>query len=244
MYNTSDYPKYVDGKPYITGYSFFGNVRDAHPYGNTLAGVNFNGNSDYLSNGGFRKHIVGKPCKNETKNGNANYVAEWQGYYKDEGEFITVARFTPKKNDNWAASNEDFILFTNEKSFANSSCPVYVEQYQLRGSTGTGTSMQMYCASAQRLTGEKVGDTNVSIYKDISDNRFWDSTVSNKMGITDTIPAITYRLSGTNFTNWMQSVIQQLMYRLLVLQIIIILLQKLLPCIIYLHGHHMILRTL
>lgn len=206
MYNTNDYPKYVDGKPYITGYSFYGNMRDQFPHGNTIAGVNFNGNSSYLTNGGFKKHIVGSPSKNESKNGNANYVSEWQGYYQDEGEFITLARFTPKTNGGWAATNEDSIRFMGVKSFSNAPCPVYVEEYQIRGD-GTSTPMEMYCASAQRTIGKMVGDTNVSIFKNISDNRFWNSTVSNRMGITDTTPAITYRLAGANFRNWISDVI-------------------------------------
>ena len=211
MYNTNDYPKYVDGKPYITGYSFSGNLNDTSKgiaYGNTISGVNYNGNSSYLTNGGFKKHIVGKPSKNESKNGNTNYVSEWQGYYKDEGELLTMARFYTTLNGSWAAKDEDNIQFRGVKSFSNSACPAYVEEYWVcNPSAGTSTAMQMYCASAQRIKGELVGDTNVSIFKNISDNRFWDSTVSNRVGITDTTPAITYRLAGANFRNWIADVI-------------------------------------
>lgn len=211
MYNTNDYPKYVDGKPYVTGYSFSGNLNDSSrgfAYGNTISGVNYNGNSSYLTNGGFKKHIVGKPSKNEPKNGNANYVSEWQGYYKDEGEFLTMARFYTTLNGSWAAKDEDDIQFRGVKSFSNSTCPVYVQEYWVcNPSHGTSTVMQMYCASAQRIKGELVGDTNVSIFKNINDNRFWDSTVSNRVGITDTTPAITYRLSGANFRDWIADVI-------------------------------------
>ena len=73
MYNTNDYPQYVDGKPYVAGFTSQGNAMINTSGGQSTmiyVGIKHNGNATYATNGGFKKHIVGKPSKNSTKNGN------------------------------------------------------------------------------------------------------------------------------------------------------------------------------
>ena len=212
MYNTSDYPQYVDGKPYASGFTAQGNAglrTDGGQDTVLYVGIKHQGNSSYATNGGFKKHIVGRPSKNATKNGNELYVAEWQGYYKNECELITLNSYVPNVNTTvWAAKQQDRIRYMNVTSFRNASCPVTVGDIRFSNDTGSyWTGLTIKCIAAQRKEGEIVGDKYVSIYKNISDNRFWDSTVTNKMGITPTIPAITYTASGNTFKTWMESVI-------------------------------------
>ena len=96
----------------------------------------------------------------------------------------------------------------NVTSFQNNNCPVAVGDIRFSNDTGDyWTGLTIKCIAAQRKEGEIVGDKYVSIYKNISDNRFWDSTVTNKMGITPTTPAITYTASGNTFKTWMENVI-------------------------------------
>lgn len=207
MYSTDDYPKYVEGYPYITGFTMYGNLRTSEPYGSTWAGVTFNGDPQYRTNGGFKKHIVGKPSKNVSKNGNENYVAEWQGYYKDEGELLTFAGFKSEDNGGWAANDEDTIQWRDVVSFENDVCPLEVAKFWITNTAhGTSTPLSLYCSSAQRIIGKMDGDTNVSIYKNISDNRFWDSTMSNRVGITSTTPSIIYRKTGSAMSSWLAAV--------------------------------------
>ena len=72
MYNTNDYPKYVDGKPYVAGFTAQGNRGGADSTERTCiwVGIIHNGQSAYKTDGGFKKHIVGKPSKNSSLNGN------------------------------------------------------------------------------------------------------------------------------------------------------------------------------
>ena len=214
MYNKNDYPTYQDGKPYVSGFTSQGNARVTEAP-NTDAnymlyvGIIHNGKAAYKTNGGFKKHIVGKPSKNLTKNGNNNYVSEWQGYYQNEGEIITLSSFVPSLGSGvWAAWQQDRLRWMTVTSFSNSTCPVTVGDIRFTNATGGyWTGLTIKCSAAQRKIGEIVGDTYVSIYQDISDNRFWDSTMTNKMGITPTTPAITYTAKGTAFKTWMEDVI-------------------------------------
>ena len=218
MYNVDDYPKYQEGYPYLTGYSMYGTFRDVTPSGNVWSGVNYNGNNSNLDNGNFKKHIIASPSNNLAKNGNSDYVSEWLGYYKDEGEFIGLGNFTSRKNGSWAADDEIYVRFNGTRTFENSNCPVEVAAYILTNDFrsphgfpyGTSTTMWMSAVSAQRLAGEIVGDTNVSIYKNISDNRFWDSTKSNRVGITPTTPAIRYLVDSANYVSWLQNIFSSL----------------------------------
>ena len=212
MYNTNDYPQYVDGKPYVAGFTSQGNASLNTSGGQDTViyvGIKHNGNSTYATNGGFKKHIIGKPSKNATKNGNDLYVAEWQGYYKNESELLTLNSFVSDINSSvWAAKQQDRIRYMNVTSFQNNNCPVAVGDIRFSNDTGSyWTGLTIKCIAAQRKEGEIVGDRYVSIYKNISDNRFWDSTVTNKMGITPTTPAITYTASGNTFKTWMENVI-------------------------------------
>lgn len=211
MYNTNDYPKYVDGKPYVAGFTAQGNRGGDDSTARTTiwVGIIHNGQSSYKTDGGFKKHIVGKPSKNSALNGNDNYVAEWQGYYKKEGEILTLSSFVADIDSTvWAAKQQDRLRWMNVTSFSNSDCPVTVGDIRFTNDTGSyWTGLTIKCSGAQRKIGEIDGDTYVSVYKNISDNRFWDSTTVNKMGITPTTPVITYTASGSTFANWMQTVI-------------------------------------
>ena len=210
MYNTNDYPKYVDGKPYVAGFTAQGNRGGDDSTGRTCiwVGIIHNGQSAYKTDGGFKKHIVGKPSKNSSLNGNDNYVAEWQGYYTKEGEILTLSSFQGDVNSGvWAAKQQDRLRWMSVTSFSNNDCPVTVGDIRFTNNDGTyWTGLTIKCSGAQRKIGEMVGDTYVSVYKNISDNRFWDSTIVNKVGITPTSPAITYTAQGSTFASWMQSV--------------------------------------
>lgn len=217
MYNESDYPTYVDGKPYVSGFTAQGNALISTAANNVgtnnvlYVGITHNGNNLYKTSGGFKKHIVGRPSKNATKNGNELYVAEWQGYYQNEGELLTLSNYVANTNTGvWAASDQDRIRWMNVTSFSNAGCPVDVADIRFTNADGSDwTGLTIKCLAAQRKPGDIVGDTYVSLYKNISDNRFWDSTMTNRVGITETIPAITYTAKGTTFQTWMQSVIPQ-----------------------------------
>ena len=211
MYNVNDYPQYVDGKPYVSGFSAQVNGTVVGTGQNIMLylGIKHNGKSSYQTDGGFKKHIVGKPSRNQVKNGHNNYVAEWEGYYQKEGELLTLSNVGVTLGSNiWMASDQTAIRYMNVTSFSNDECPVIVGDVRYTNSAGTNwTAFKMNCLAAQRKIGEIVGDTYVSTYKTISDNRFWDSTTSNRLGITPTTPAITYTAQGNVFKAWMEDVI-------------------------------------
>lgn len=214
MYNTNDYPTYQDGKPYVSGFTGQGNakVTDAPDTSDNFmlyVGIIHKGKSAYRTNGGFKKNIIGRPSKNLSKNGNNNYVSEWQGYYQNESEIITLSSFVASIGTGvWAAKQQDRLRWMNVTSFSNSTCPVTVGDIRFtNASGGYWTGLTIKCSAAQRKSGEIVGDTYASVYQNISDNRFWDSTMTNRLGITPTTPAITYTAKGNTFKTWMEDVI-------------------------------------
>lgn len=215
MYNISDYPTYVEGYPYLSGYTMCGYYNNNHSaYGNTMRfcswfGVDYNGNSDYRTNPSFKRHIVSRPSKNSTKNGNNDYVAEWKGFYINEGDFISLGVYDEHiGGTDWVSNNMNYIKLETPQTFAYASCPVYCTNISVQNSSRTHyIKSKITCSAAQRINGDISGDTYVSIYKDIEDNRFWEENIANIVGITPTTPAITYQYTGADMTSWFTTVV-------------------------------------
>ena len=213
MYNKNDYPTYVEGYPYLSGYTMCGYYNDNYSSGTrrfcSWFGVNFNGRSEYRTNPSFKRHIVGKPSKNAIKNGNENYVAEWKGFYQKEGDFISLGSYDPHiGGGDWVSDNMNYIKLESPQTFANAACPVYMTGICLQNeSRAYFISSKLECSAAQRIVGEIVGDTYVSTYQNISDNRFWQDTVANVVGITETTPAIPVSYAGSTMTSWFTTVV-------------------------------------
>lgn len=212
MYNESDYPTYVEGFPYLSGYTMCGyfntNYNSTYHFCSWF-GVDYNGNTDYRTDPSFKRHIVSKPSQNSTKNGNNNYVAEWKGFYENEGDFISLGVYDAHiGGTDWVSDNMNYIKLETPQNFEYASCPVDCTNICLQNSNRSYfIKSKLTCSAAQRINGNIVGDTYVSIYKDIEDNRFWEENIANVVGITPTTPSIQYQYSGSNMTSWFTTVV-------------------------------------
>ncbi len=218
MWTSTDYPTYTEGKPYVHGTCGMGNG-----YGETYTSptVNvfwtnlaFEGKAAYKLNGGFKKHFLVNP--KQYKNGfNSNiYGGQYNGYWINEGEDIVIGGWEAVSATNYGAIGSEYGLFPYDDNlfenldlslqgdviFSNLELTKYVGG---AGWTGTKLSAQ----TATRLVGQQNEGTNICTYDAISDNRFYDTDGNNKIGISDSTPAILKNDTYPTYKTWFNDVV-------------------------------------
>ena len=222
MYLSSDYPKYEEGHPYIFGTTIKGHSRlasgsDTSVHNNTWSAITIHGKEEYQNDGGFKKHFVKNIGTVSNVIGGNRAYAEYVGYYKKEGEYIVIGGWEGLLNSGtWAHPWENADSISNTQGFNNfvyALVPTktynithYIDDTSQTGGLAGCTDVDVVVQSASRLPGEKVYGNNVSVYQDISDDRFYYESEANRIGITSTTPAIPAGIAGTSFGSWWNAV--------------------------------------
>lgn len=216
FYTPDSYPKFQDGFPYIDGYCTVGHTKMAVVSGEThrvcWGCLHVPGVEQYKVNGGYKKHFVDKLVSRYNLIGGNRYYGAYAGYYQNEGEWIHLGGWSGNLDSGtWAHEGETAEYFTQNSSFANLLVPATVyTNYTWRCPTGYAwdgaTNLNIIVQAAERIPGAKVYGNNVGIYKDISDDRFYQVDYPNRVGITATTPAITRTAMRDEFGTWWDTV--------------------------------------
>ena len=209
MWTSTDYPKYEEGKPYIHGDVANGHYRGETDLNVTWIGLNLAGKSAYKTNGGFKKHFVDEP-DTTYRNGNGIIIngGKYNGYWIDEGEDILLSGWSANMDSNYyALQGEQYQVFKDNNSFSNkdvdaSGTVLYAAHTMGRTDNGWNTELQLRCQMASRIVGKQSWGTNVTIFDEINDNRFYDTNGANRVGIWQSTPEIPRQANYSNFASW------------------------------------------
>ncbi|MBR1454807.1 MAG: hypothetical protein IJ593_09250 [Lachnospiraceae bacterium] len=212
FYSTAEYPTYAEGKPYVHGNSVKGhaaNLNDTNTsHTQDWIAVVIPGKTAYKTNGGFKKNFVTNVKKGKSNSfAGERYYAAYDGYYINEGEDITLGGWNGSISTSdwlWTTSTSWSILFNGSWTFANLALPASLYAiYDIHEDSPYGRAgVDLRGQAAARIVGTKTVSNNISIWNDISDSRWYDSDMKNRVGITATTPAIMRIGTGTDFTNW------------------------------------------
>lgn len=212
FYSNAEYPTYAEGKPYVHGNSVKGHAANLNSTNTSHTqdwmAVEIPGKSAYKTNGGFAKNFVKNVNKGKSNSfAGERYYAEYDGYYTDEGEDITLGGWNGSISTSdwlWTTSTSWTIKFNGNWTFTNLALPASLYGgYDIFESNPDGRAgVDLRGQAAARIVGTKKVNNNISIWNDISDSRWYDADMKNRVGITLTDPEIKRIGKGTDFTSW------------------------------------------